>query len=138
MKRPDISEKFLNFENWTIPKLAITKSAENSVFRRALPSITASPGSHQHKKENGIFNEKGLKNYMNYVQVNWNYFMRYYIFIFTSALWIYIHPGSRFMIQRSILWTFYDQLLCKYYFTKKWQSRPVSSLLKKVWYKNCS
>ncbi len=35
-KRPDISEKFLNFDNQNIPKLAKTKSLENSIFRRAL------------------------------------------------------------------------------------------------------
>jgi len=37
LKRPDISEKFPNFENPTIPKLAKTKSSENSVFRREFP-----------------------------------------------------------------------------------------------------
>ncbi len=35
-KRPDISEKVPNFDNRTIPKLAKTKSLENSVFHRAL------------------------------------------------------------------------------------------------------
>jgi len=35
-KRPDISKKFPNFDNRTIPKLAKTKSSENSVFGRAL------------------------------------------------------------------------------------------------------
>ncbi len=35
-KKPDISEKFPNFENRTIPKLAKTKSSEIFVFRRAL------------------------------------------------------------------------------------------------------
>jgi len=36
VKKTDISEKFLNFDNQTIPKLAKTKSLENSVFRIAL------------------------------------------------------------------------------------------------------
>ncbi len=35
-KSPDISKKFPNFDNRTIPKLTKTKSSENSVFRRAL------------------------------------------------------------------------------------------------------
>jgi hypothetical protein len=35
LKRPDISEKIQNFGNRTIPKLAKTKSSENSVFCRA-------------------------------------------------------------------------------------------------------
>jgi len=35
-KNPDISKKFPNFHNRTIPKLAKTKSSENSVFSRAL------------------------------------------------------------------------------------------------------
>ncbi len=34
--KPDISKKFQNFCNWTIPKLTITKYSENSVFCRAL------------------------------------------------------------------------------------------------------
>jgi len=37
-KRPDISKKFPTFDNRTIPKLAKTKSSENSVFCRALIS----------------------------------------------------------------------------------------------------
>jgi hypothetical protein len=36
LKKPDISEKFPNFENRTIPNFAKMKSSENSVFRRAL------------------------------------------------------------------------------------------------------
>jgi len=36
LKRPDISKKFPNFDNRTVPKLTKTKSLENSVFRRAL------------------------------------------------------------------------------------------------------
>jgi len=35
-KKLDISEKFPNFDNQTIPKLTKTKSSENSVVRRAL------------------------------------------------------------------------------------------------------
>jgi len=35
-KKPDISEKFTNFGNQTIPKLVKTKSSENSIFGRAL------------------------------------------------------------------------------------------------------
>ncbi len=35
-KKSVISKKFLNFKKQTFPKLAKTKSSENSVFRRAL------------------------------------------------------------------------------------------------------
>jgi hypothetical protein len=38
-KNPDISKKFPNFDNRTIPKLVKTKSSENSVFRRALDDL---------------------------------------------------------------------------------------------------
>jgi len=38
-KRPDISKKFPNFDNQTIPKLAKTKSLENYNFRWALGKL---------------------------------------------------------------------------------------------------
>jgi len=41
LKKLDISKKFPNFDNRTIPKLAKTKSLENSVFQRALISLTS-------------------------------------------------------------------------------------------------
>ncbi len=45
LKKMDISKKIPNFNNWTIPKLAKTKSLENSVFCRAFTFFQHSTSS---------------------------------------------------------------------------------------------